>query len=68
MEEIRLPTSPFVLDVLPPRCGLEVQARGDSVRFRAEREGVCSEWSGWFPVVNAPIRLVWRSFWPDECE
>lgn len=58
--------SPFVLDALPPSCGLEVQARGDSIRFRAQREdAACSEWSGWFPLRDCPIVLAWRSFWPD---
>jgi hypothetical protein len=56
----------FVLDVLPGHCALEAQTMGESIRFRAVDDGsVASEWSGWFPLRDCPIRLAWRSFWPD---
>lgn len=58
------------LDVLPPKCSLQVEVEPDNdrVRFRAvkgedEPMPTLSEWSGWFSLQDAPIELNWSTFW-----
>jgi hypothetical protein len=68
------PADLATLDVLPPHCTLEAEAKGHPVgmqiRFRVERprrwrRRQKSDWSGWFVWSDEPIRLTWEAFWPS---